>query len=107
MGLEAADIGDEIVDFLLREQKTAHTPMGFGEEVCQSVIGPANVMGDNRKRPGAASHPTAIYEMALGAPTVGDILARNRVTCRPHRATHDQQGATQDDYRRKPAMRTP
>ena len=71
------------------------------------VIGPTNVMGENRKRPGATSHPTAIYEMALGAPTVGDILARNRVTCRPHRAAHNQQGATQDDYRRKPAMRTP
>lgn len=77
MGLEAADVGDEVVDFLPGERKTTHPAVGFGKEGCEPVVGPAIVAADSRQRRGRAPRPTAVDEMALGAPAASDILARN------------------------------
>src|SRR5512144_3297664 len=107
MGLEAADVGDEIVDFLPRERKIAHAAVGFGEEGCEPVVGPANVAGDSRQWRGRVPRPTAVDEMALGAPAAGDILARNRVTRRLDRAVRINQGAAQRDHRTDAVTRPP
>ena len=79
MGFEAADVDDEVVDFLLRERDPAHAAVRFSEEGCEPVIRPANVAGDSRRQWEYVPRPTAVNEMALGAPAACDILARNRV----------------------------
>ena len=107
MRFEAVDIGDEVFDFLPRWRKTAYAAVRFGEEGGEPVVGPADVAGDSRQWRGSVPCPTAVDEMALGAPAAGDILAGNRVTRRPHRLIRNNKGAAKRDHRTDDVMRPP
>src|SRR5512134_1823214 len=92
---------------MLRERKTPHAAVGFCEERCEPVVRPANVAGDSGQRRGRIPRPTAVNEMALSAPAACYILARNRVTRRPHRAVRNNQGTAQGNHRADAVMRPP
>src|SRR5512144_2329721 len=82
MGLEAADVGDEVVDFLLRGRKTAHTAVGLGEKGCEPVVGPATsraIVGNGGAaslvRPPSTRWHWAHRRLAISLPETGSPAA--------------------------------